>query len=306
MCSSDLDDVGFSPRERYIVAMKRVIEPVGEARDDYRIFSDLAARLGVREAFTEGLEPAAWIRRLYEEGRERGAAAGVALPDFDTFWEEGMVDMLPAPRSHVMLEAFRRDPAADPLPTPSGKIEIFSATIAGFGYADCGGHARWYEPAEWLGGAKAARFPLHMLSDQPHTKLHSQFDHGAYSQQNKVAGREPVTLNRADAGERGIADGDLVRIFNDRGSCLAGARLSDAIRRGVIKLSTGAWFDPAAWDQDKPIEKHGNPNALTLDAGASQLSQGCIAQTCLVEVERWMQEAPAVTAYDLPVFADPR
>ena len=300
------DDVSFSARERYIVAMKRVIEPVGEARDDFRIFTDLAGRLGVGEEFTEGRDAAEWLRHLYEESRERGAKAGVELPGFDTFWQQGMVDLLPAPGSHVMLQEFRRDPVANPLPTPSGRIEIFSETIAGFGYADCGGHARWYEPVEWLGSDKALRHPLHMISDQPYTKLHSQFDHSACSLKNKIAGREPVVLSREDAARRGIADGDVVRIYNDRGSCLAGARLSDALLPGVIKLSTGAWFDPAAWDADRPLERHGNPNALTLDQGASQLSQGCIAQTCLVEVERWTQPVPPMEAFEPPEFVASR
>jgi len=93
-----------------------------------------------------------------------------------------------------------------------------------------------------------------------------------------------------------------VRVFNDRGACLAAARLSDRIRRGVVRLSTGAWFDPADSGANRPLEKHGNPNALTLDIGASKLSQGCSAQTCLVEIERLEGPAPAVTAHDLPSF----
>ncbi len=92
----------------------------------------------------------------------------------------------------------------------------------------------------------------------------------------------------------------MVRVFNDRGACLAAARLSDRIRRNVVRLSTGAWFDPADADTNRPLEKHGNPNALTLDIGTSKLSQGCSAQTCLVEIERHDGPAPAVTAHDLP------
>jgi biotin/methionine sulfoxide reductase len=82
--------------------------------------------------------------------------------------------------------------------------------------------------------------------------------------------------------------------------CLAAARLSDRIRRNVVRLSTGAWFDPVLEDANRPLEKHGNPNALTLDIGASKLSQGCSAQTCLVEIERHDGPIPAVTAHDLP------
>ncbi|HTE81054.1 MAG TPA: molybdopterin dinucleotide binding domain-containing protein, partial [Reyranella sp.] len=154
----------------------------------------------------------------------------------------------------------------------------------------------------WLGAKKAERFPLHMLSDQPTDKLHSQLDHSPHSRATKIKGRQPVAMHPADAAARGIGDGDLLRVLNDRGACLAAARLSDRIRRGVVRLSTGAWFDPQDSGSNSPLEKHGNPNALTLDIGASKLSQGCIAQTCLVEIERFDGPAPEVTAHRLPDF----
>jgi biotin/methionine sulfoxide reductase len=297
------DDIGYAASERYMVAMRRINEPVGEARDDFDIFADIAERLGKREQFTEGRTAFEWIRFLYEESLPRAHSHGIALPDFDTFWSQGLIDLAPVGRPHVMMADFRADPVAHPLATRSGKIEIFSEKIAGFGYADCIGHACWYEPIEWLGSPKTQRYPLHLLSDQPFTRLHSQLDHGNYSLGNKIAGREPITLNREDARARGIRDGDVVRVFNDRGSCLAGARLSDDIRRGVVKLSTGAWFDPAVWNGRCMLEKHGNPNALTLDIGASELSQGCIAQTCLVDIERFDGDPPVVTAFAPPCFS---
>jgi biotin/methionine sulfoxide reductase len=141
-----------------------------------------------------------------------------------------------------------------------------------------------------------------MLSDQPADKLHSQLDHSPHAKSTKVNGRQPITINTADAEARGISDGDVLRVFNERGACLAAARLSDRIRRGVVRLSTGAWFDPDTAGSNRPLEKHGNPNALTLDIGASKLSQGCIAKTCLVEVERYEGTPPPVTAHKLPIL----
>ncbi|WP_423460797.1 molybdopterin dinucleotide binding domain-containing protein [Ottowia sp. VDI28] len=203
-----------------------------------------------------------------------------------------------------MLGDFRADPAAHPLRTPSGRIELFSERIASFGHADCPGQAVWLEPIEWLGSEKAKRHPLHLLSDQPFTKLHSQLDHSAYSRDNKIAGREPITLSPADARARGLADGEIVRVFNDRGACICAVRLSDDIRPGVVKLSTGAWFDPQEWKSAGAgnVEKHGNPNVLTLDIGASSLSQGCIAQTCLVQIEKLTSPPPPATPWILPQF----
>ncbi len=296
------DDIGYATREPYLIAMKKAREPVGEARDDYAIFQAIAQRMGVGEVHSGGRDVNEWLSHLYEKARERSAKAGVSLLAFEEFWEAGIAEATGTQEPVVMLGSFRADPAAHPLKTPSGKIEIFSSRISSFGYDDCPPHAVWLEPIEWLGGKTSERYPLHMLSDQPADKLHSQLDHGPHSRATKVKGRQPITLHPEDAAARGIAEGNLVRAFNDRGACLAAARLSDRIRRGVVRLSTGAWFDPAASGSNRPLEKHGNPNALTLDIGASKLSQGCSAQTCLVEVERHDGPAPPVTAHDLPSF----
>ncbi|MBM3650658.1 MAG: Asp-tRNA(Asn)/Glu-tRNA(Gln) amidotransferase GatCAB subunit C [Alphaproteobacteria bacterium] len=301
--SQERDDIGYGSREPFLIAMKKAREPVGEARDDYWIFSQLAQRLGRADIYTEGRDTMAWLRHLHELSRAKSAEAGVAIPAFDEFWQAGIAEAQGRNREPVMLADFRADPEKHRLKTPSGKIEIYSETIASFGYDDCPGHAAWFEPVEWLGAKAAERYPLHMLSDQPTDKLHSQLDHSPHAHATKIKGRQPVTLHPVDAAARGIADGDLVRVFNDRGACLAAARLSDRIRRGVVRLSTGAWFDPADSGSNQPLEKHGNPNALTLDIGASKLSQGCIAQTCLVEIERHDGPAPAVTAHRLPEFA---
>ncbi len=279
--SLERDDIGYTSREGYCIAMRKAAEPLADAQSDYAIFSGLADRLGIGAEFTEGLDEAGWLRRIYEESRPRAAKAGVDLPPFDQFWEEGLIDMSAHDRPVIMLDAFRRDPIAHPLRTPSGRIEIFSERIAGYQLDDCPGYPAWREPFEWLGGAKASTYPLHLLSDQPARRLHSQLDSSSYSLDGKIDGREPIYLNSLDAAARGIGSGDLVEIFNDRGRCHAGAIVTDDVMQGVARLATGAWFDP-----HDEIERRGNPNVLTLDRGSSAFSQGCIAQTCLVDVVR--------------------
>jgi biotin/methionine sulfoxide reductase len=298
------DDIGSGTRDALMVAMRRCAEPPGEARDDFATFAAIAARLGRGDAFTEGRDVRGWLEHLYAASAQKMADAGVELPSFETFWHGGGVRMPANDRPVIAFGEFRADPDANPLATPSGRIELFSETIASFGHADCPGHPVWLEPAEWLGSPLAERHPLHMVSDQPHTKLHSQLDHSALSLANKVAGREPLAIHPQDAAARGIVDGDLLRVFNDRGTCFAGARLDAGLRPGVVRLSTGAWWDPVSPGDPTLPDRHGNPNTLTRDAGASSLSQGCAAQTCLVQVERHAGEAPAHRAFEPPTFAD--
>ena len=107
---------------------------------------------------------------------------------------------------------------------------------------------------------------------------------------------------RQDASSRGINEGDIVKLFNDRGACLAGVNINDNIRPGVVQISTGAWYDPEDSKNLKTICKHGNPNVLTKDKGTSKLGQGPIAHSCLIEVELVKDKISPVTAFDPPVI----
>ncbi|MGN7755187.1 molybdopterin-dependent oxidoreductase [Sinorhizobium sp. 22678] len=297
--SLERDDLAFANREGHLVAMRRVLAAPGSARDDYAIFTALAERLHAAPAFTEGRSVEEWLRVLYEGTRADWSETGVTIPPFDVFWQDGLI-ALPSPETQTsMLDAFRHDPVAHPLNTPSGRIELFSKTIAGFGLEDCPGHVYWQEPPEWLGGVVAKDHPLHLLSDQPTRRLHSQYDHSSWSRDGKIAQREPVYIHPDDAVARGISQGDVVMLYNSRGKCLAGACVSDAVMPGVLRLATGAWYDRRPGDD---LEKHGNPNVLTLDIGCSGLSQGCSAQTCLVQLSGPIEDPPPVTAFDPPRF----
>ncbi|GAA1538992.1 molybdopterin-dependent oxidoreductase [Nocardioides humi] len=298
------DDFAHGRFESALSAMHRAVDPPAGVRDDYEIFTLLAERLGFADSFAEGRAAQEWVRHLYEETRIRLAAAGTTLPDFAAFWRAGeavLADDPAALRPSGALELLRRDPVAHPLPTPSGRVELFSETVAGFGYADCPGHPAWLEPAEWLGGEGAARHPLQLVSNQPATRLHSQLDHGVVSRESKVAGREPVSLHPDDARRRGIAEGDVVRVFNDRGACLAGARVTPEVMSGVVVMATGAWYDPVA---PGGLDRHGNPNVLTADRRTSALAQGPASGTTLVEVEAWSGPAPEVRSFQPPELAD--
>jgi biotin/methionine sulfoxide reductase len=294
------NDIGGSPNDPYIFAMHQAVQPIGKSRNDYDTFSAVADMLGVGDEFSRGRDEMDWLRFMYAEWRDRAASKGYSLPDFDGFWEEGFIEMTSVNTRHVHLGEFRADPDAEPLATPSGKVEIFSERVASFGYADCPGHPTWLEPTEWLGSPLAQQFPLALIANNPRTRLHSQLDVGAYSQASKVQGREPIRIHPDDARKRGIADGEVVRVFNDRGSCLSGAVVTADVRPGVVQLSTGAWYDPFEPSDPDTLCVHGNPNAVTLDRGTSRLAQASVGQHALVEIERWGGPLPPITVLDPP------
>jgi biotin/methionine sulfoxide reductase len=138
-----------------------------------------------------------------------------------------------------------------------------------------------------------------MISNQPKTRLHSQWDHGETSLNGKVNGREQIGISPADAATRGLQTGDQVRVYNQRGACLAAALIRPDLMPGVVQLATGAWWDPSEPDG---LCRAGNPNVLTRDVGTSRLAQGPTAQTCLVEVERFDGEPPVMQAHQPPQF----
>lgn len=295
------NDIAGGSYEPFLVASAAHTKPYALARNDHDVFRELAARFGVLEQFTQGRSEEDWLRSFYAQIKEQGDAQDLKLPGFDEFWARGMVE-LPTRESAPVFCKFIQDPARHPLRTPSGRIEIFSQTIRDFAIAGQPGHPVWIEPQEWLGAAQARMYPLHLLSNQPSSKLHSQYDHAPHSRMLKIEGREPIRIHPSDAASRNITTGTIVRVFNARGSCLAGAVVSDAVLAGVVQMATGAWLDLALEEEEGciPLDKHGNPNVLTRDVGTSEIAQGSSANSCLVQIERYAGVAPAVACFDPP------
>ncbi|OBB60623.1 molybdopterin oxidoreductase [Mycobacterium sp. 852013-51886_SCH5428379] len=291
------DDYSGSRNDPVLTAMPRLVEPYADSRDDYTTFAALAERLGFGTAFTEGRSAWQWLAHLYQTW---SAELDFDVPTFEEFWRHGNL-RLPTEPGLTLLADFRADPHVHWLGTPSGKIEIFSEAIAGFGYDDCGGHPAWYPPTEWLGGPRAVTYPLHLIANQPASRLHGQLDGGAVSQAAKVAGREAIRMHPDDAAARGLSAGDVVRVFNDRGACLAGVVIDDGLRPRVVQLPTGAWFDPADPADPDTMCVHGNPNVLTDDVGTSSLAHGCTGAHVLVQVEQFHGPVPPVRAHEPPV-----
>ncbi|HLJ61403.1 MAG TPA: molybdopterin-dependent oxidoreductase [bacterium] len=290
---------------QFIAAMQQVVPPLFEARNDFDICAALAARLGVGPQYTEGKDEMAWLRQFYGVAAQQAQKQGMAFPDFDTFWQQGYLEfpVTDGAEQLVGYGDFRADPVNHPLGTPSGKIEIYSETIASFKYDDCPPHPTWIAPSEWLGSPLTAQFPLHLLTPHPPDRLHSQLDETRLRQQYEVGGREPIWINPADASARGIANGDVVRVFNGRGQTLAGAVVTARTRRSVVVMHEGGWYDPLNPGAAGTLDRHGSVNNVTSDAPNSKLSDGNASHSSLVQVEKYVGVPPAVTAFTPPAGA---
>ena len=275
------EDFCMSSHDPYAHVMDKVLPAYGKSRSDHEIFTGLSQYLGLEDEFTEGKSESDWMKEMWIKSQEMAGREGFKIPNYEDFLEKKWIK-LPDKEFPRWLEGFRENPEENKLNTPSGKIEIFSETIAGFKYDDCPGHPCWIEPFEWL-GSKTARYGLHLLTPQPSGKLHSQLDQTAGLQKDKKDGKEIILIHPRAGLARGIKDGDLVRVFNDRGSCLASASFEEKILSEVVILPTGSWFSQLG---QGTIERNGNPNVLTRDKGTSSLAQGPSANTCLVEIEK--------------------
>ncbi len=289
---------------RYIFPMHKVIEPLFESRPTVDIFAGIARELGHGDAYTEGKDEMAWIEGFYNSARKQAKAKKADMPDFKTFWEGGSFVEFEVPedaKAWVRHEDFREDPLLEPLGTASGKIELYSRVIEKMGYKDCPPHATWMEPVEWLGSEKAKTYPLHLLSPHSKNRLHSQMNNVApLRKEYTIQDREPVVISAEDAKARGIKSGDVVRVFNDRGQVLAGADVTDKLRPGVVRLCEGGWYDPLEPGKENTLCKYGHVNVLTKDKGSSSLAQATIANSALVQIEKFKGALPKVTAFDAP------
>lgn len=284
-----------------IIGMKQVVEPMFEARSDFDIFSDLADRLGAKDAFTEGKDEMGWLQEFYKSAEDQAKARGTEMPSFKDFWETGYVEfeVTDAGRNYVRYADFREDPLLEPLGTPTGLIEIFSRNIEKMEYDDCPPHPTWMEPLERLDGP-GAEYPLHVATSHPPSRLHSQLCGTSLRKAYAVAEREPCLINPVDAEARGIADGDVVRVFNGRGQTLAGAVVTDGIRPGVIRVNEGGWYDPVEPGADGTLCAYGDVNTLTPDLGTSKLAQANCGHTVIADVEKFTGDLPEVTVFDAP------
>ncbi|KPC54586.1 Dimethyl sulfoxide/trimethylamine N-oxide reductase precursor [Amantichitinum ursilacus] len=276
-----------------IFAMKQVIAPVGDTLDDFEIFRRLAVLCGVEMGFTEGKTQMDYVKLAYA-----GSSAAATTP-FEKFWADGVALMKVPPEAQrwVRHGDFRTDPVKHPLHTASGKVEMYCAAIDKMGLADCPPMPKFLEPEEYLGNAKPGQ--LHVVSPHPFYRVHSQMDNAEPLRKlYTVQGREPLVINRQDAQARGIEDGDIVELYNERGTIVVGARLSDKIMPGVVSIQEGAW---PQLDR-KGRCNNGLINFITNSRPASGLSQATVADTCLASLRKCLDPEGPTQAFEPPAI----
>jgi anaerobic dimethyl sulfoxide reductase subunit A len=246
----------------YAIFMQQAIPPVGECRNDLDICAALAERLGIK-GYNDKTEDE-WLRELTRP----------TIDDYEAFRISGLA-RLPAPEDAVAFAKQIRDPVGHPFTTPSGKIEIYSMSLAA--RPDPYGLGPIPPIPTWIPVPIDPRHPLRLVTPKSRARTHSIHDNQAVLAR---ADRDDVWIHPADAAARGIVDGQRVRVFNGRGRTLIPARVTDRVASGVVSIKEGAWFQLDETGQDT----RGCSNLLTDDrsspAGATPFN------SCFVEVER--------------------
>ena len=256
----------------YYIHRPKVIEPLGESKTDFQVFTELAYRLG-GEQFGRRYNPKAnreyfeypdavdeaYLKDWWEN--KVMAHQHVSMP-WEEFKKRG-VYKFKLDQPHV---AFRDQiENGKPFNTPSGKIEILCtelANISDWKKTKYGYHIpsipKWIEPWESLNSPKTKKFPFHLVSPHPRHRTHSIFNNIPWLRETY---EQEVTMNASDAKKLGLKTGDIVEVWNDRGTCVVPVYATERCMPGVAVLFEGAWLDP----DSKGIDRSGNPDFLTLD-----------------------------------------
>jgi anaerobic dimethyl sulfoxide reductase subunit A len=229
----------------YFTFLNQAIEPLPETKSDLAIFSELAQRLGFRGYNDKSDEE--WLRSFVK--------ATADLPDYESFKQKGFHQI----EMKEPWVAFRAQVDNHlPFPTPSGKIEIFSQKIAEMNNPLLPPIPKYIESWEGVSDPLRAQYPLQLVSPHAKTRVNSQFDNIASL---KALADDRLWLSHEDAAFRSIVDGDEVRIYNDRGTMIARAKVTDRIMPGVVSFDAGAWYRPDA----QGVDFGGCVNVLTKD-----------------------------------------
>ncbi len=256
----------------YALYMNKAVDTVFECRNGYDWISDLAERLDLKEELTEGKTLEQWLKYLTEETAKKNPG----FPSYEEFKEKGIYRWQYDEPSIAFKEQIE-NPEYNPFPTSSGKIEIFSKKLW-----DKNNHkeipaipkyiSAWEGPEDPL----TERFPLQCIGHHTKRRVHSIYDN-----MNWMEEVEPhaVWVNTLDAAERGVENGELVKVFNDRGAMVIPIKVTLKIMPGVVSVPQGAWYTP----DKEGIDRRGCVNTLT-KYHPTPLAFGNATHTTLVQI----------------------
>lgn len=261
-----------------VLLMPKLVEPPGEAKSDFRICADIAARLGIGEQYTEGRDERGWTAWLIEILRQTRFPD---IPSLDEF-EAANIGYYgkPVENPSVAFAKFRSDPQKHPLKTPSGKIEIFSERLHSLERpADIPAVPKYIQEWESPFGPEARQYPLQAIGHHTLHRVHSTHDNNDWLEE---AFPQRLAINPLDAQMRGISDGDLVRVYNARGAILLPSRVTKRIMPGVVDIPQGAWWKPGK----DGVDTGGSINLLTSEQW-TPFAFGNTQHTIMVQAEKY-------------------
>lgn len=278
---SDFCMDGAAASMPYFIFASQAIKPRFECKPIYDIMTGVAKRMGVEEAFTEGRTQEEWLQWMYAETVKQNNDPH--LPDYDTMRKQGIYKKQ-FERPHVPYEDFRANPEANPLPTPSGKIEIYSeqlATIAKEWELDSDEHItpipEYHSTFNGWDSKDRKEYPLQLTGFHYKARAHSTYGNVALL---KAAAPQELWMNPIDAQARGIKNGDLVNVRSKQGELNVRVKVTPRIMPHVTALGEGAWYSP----NSKGVDQAGSINVLTTSR-PSPLAKSNPSHTNLVEVK---------------------
>ena len=300
---------------RVALMQHKCIEPLGESKSDFRIFLEIAKRLGFSAMFSEGVTEFDWCKRLFD------ATDLPKVVSWEAFLKKGYY-VVPAPkeelRDPVSFRSFAEDrlkdtPEIAPLPadyteqvfrwlqTQSGKLEFVCSSLERFDPDDPERPVMTQYIPSWEGHHTTglyAKYPLQLITPHHRYSFHTMGD-GKQSWVNQIEDHRIlidgyrywiVRINARDAEARGIKDRCLVKVFNDRGAVICAAQITERLAPGTVhSYESSAIYDPVGEPGASP-DRGGCMNILTPSRPMIKKSHSFAANSCLVEIEKWSGE----------------
>jgi anaerobic dimethyl sulfoxide reductase subunit A len=232
----------------YIIYSDKAIEPYGECRNDIDICADLAKRLGI--AGYNDTSEEEWLKYL---------TSAAEIADWDEFKQRGFLKY-ELDKPHIAFREQIEDIENSPFSTPSGKIEIYSQSIADMQKPDVPPIPKYVAPQK--AETPDPQFPLNLITGHSKKSCNSMFYNLPWVHE---AEKQEIWINSVDAGARGIKNGDMVKVTSGVGATILPARVTERIIPGTVNIDQGMQFQLNA----EGIDTVGCANAVCPDVHTS-------------------------------------